>query len=46
LAVFAWHGVQQVAGGVEGKQFAGQQAALGGQAGEDAALAMVYSGAP
>ena len=24
LAVFAWHGVQQVAGGVEGKQFAGQ----------------------
>lgn len=43
LAVFAGDGVQQVAGGVEGKQFAGQRAALCGQAGEDAARGVVYT---
>ena len=43
LAVFAGDGVQQVAGGVEGKQFAGQRAALCGQAGEDAAGGVVYT---
>ena len=34
LAVFAGDGVQQVACGVEGKQFVGQRAAQGGQTGE------------
>jgi hypothetical protein len=41
LAVFAGDGVHQVAGGVEGKQFAGQRAALCREAGEDAARGVV-----
>ena len=41
LAVFAGDGVQQVACGVEGKQFAGQRAALCREAGEDAARGVV-----